>query len=229
MIGIVFKTLGEIFSPALRGVVWRSIALTIVILVVVCGGLIWTVDFFLQSAVWLDTYPWIETILVFLTGFGIFLAGLYVLPAVSMLVAGFFLDDVAEYIEKNDYAGDSPGAPLATASSLLEAGRFFMVTLGANLLALCFIFIPVINVFAFFTVNAFLFGREYFFLVAGRHESRATIIRLYRDSQGKIFTAGALIALFVFIPFLNLLTPLFATVLMVHLYKRLRLASRQSV
>ncbi len=143
-----------------------------------------------------------------------------------MLVAGFFLDDVAEHIEKLDYAGDRPGTPLPTASSLVESLRFFVVTLGANLIALCFLFVPLVNIVAFFTVNAFLFGREYFFLVAGRHESRATVVRLYQESQGTIFASGALIALFVFIPFLNLLTPLFATVLMVHLYKRLRRASR---
>lgn len=222
MIGIAFKTLGGIFSPALRGVFWRSIALTILILVVMCGGLIWIVDYVLQSSVWLDSYPWLETFLGFLTGFGILLAGLYVLPAVSMLVAGFFLDDVAEHIEKFDYAGDRPGTPLPTTSSLIESLRFFVVTLGANLLALCFLFVPLVNIAAFFIVNAFLFGREYFFLVAGRHESRATVVRLYQVNQGRIFASGALISFFIFIPVLNLLTPLFATVLMVHMYKRIR-------
>lgn len=222
MIGIVFRSLGQIFSPALRSIFWRSIALTILLLVIAASAVTSLMSWMIEQSGWLQTYPWIETVLVFLTGFGITITALYVLPAASMLVAGFFLDDVAAKIETQDYPSDRPGAPMSTGSALIDGVQFFFVMLGANVIALFLILLPGINIAAFFVVNAYLFGREYFYLIAGRHESRATVARLYQDHAGTIFGAGFMIAIFVFIPLLNLLTPLFATVLMVHVFKRVR-------
>jgi tRNA-dihydrouridine synthase A len=43
-----------------------------------------------------------------------------------------------------------------------------------------------------------------------------------RANQGKVMLAGFVVALFLFVPILNLLTPLFAAVMMVHLFKATR-------
>ena len=52
--------------------------------------------------------------------------------------------------------------------------------------------------------------------------------RAFRQApSGTVFLSGLAIAGFLAVPFLNLLTPIFATVMMVHLNKRLTYTSSQ--
>ena len=157
-------------------------------------------------------------------GLGIFLA--YLIPPVSMLVAGFFLDDVAARVERESYPGDPPGTPLPAATALAESGRFALTALGVNLLALLFFFIPGVNIAAFFVANTYLLGREYFALAAGRFRPRADVLALYGRRRPTVLLAGALLAGMALVPVVNLLTPLFGTTLMVHVHKRLAARER---
>ena len=74
----------------------------------------------------------------------------------------------------------------------------------------------------FFAANALLMGREYFALAAGRFASEDEVAVLRRRHSITLGLCGALLALFVSIPLLNLFTPLFATSLMVHVHKALQ-------
>ena len=81
--------------------------------------------------------------------------------------------------------------------------------------------VPGVNIVAFFLVNGYLLGREFFEFAAMRIRSPDEA-RLYRSRHsGTVFAAGLVIAAFLAIPILNLLTPLFAAGLMVHLHKML--------
>ncbi|MDH3195001.1 MAG: cysteine biosynthesis protein CysZ, partial [Hyphomicrobiales bacterium] len=65
-----------------------------------------------------------------------------------------------------------------------------------------------------------LLGREYFQFAALRFHDERTVKALRLRHGGRIFLAGLMIAGLAAIPFVNLLTPLFATALMVHVHKR---------
>ncbi len=81
------------------------------------------------------------------------------------------------------------------------------------------LFIPGVNLIAFFLVNGYLLGREFFEFAAMRFRSPEEA-RLFRAKHAStVFLGGLVIAAFLAIPFLNLLTPLFAAGMMVHLYK----------
>lgn len=78
---------------------------------------------------------------------------------------------------------------------------------------------PGINIAAFFVVNGYLLGREFFEFAAMRFRDEAEAKALRRRNAGTVFVAGLVIAAFLAVPLLNLLTPLFAAAMMVHLNK----------
>ncbi|TIM60238.1 MAG: sulfate transporter family protein, partial [Mesorhizobium sp.] len=152
---------------------------------------------------------------------GILLAmGMALLVApVTAIVAGLFLDDIAEVVERTDYPGDPPGRAVPVLQSLALAIKFFGVVILGNIVALLLLLVPGINLAAFFTVNGYLLGREFFEFAAMRFRPEAEAKALRRKYAGTVFLAGLLIAVFLAVPLLNLLTPLFAAAMMVRLHK----------
>ncbi|MDP3523068.1 MAG: cysteine biosynthesis protein CysZ, partial [Hoeflea sp.] len=66
-------------------------------------------------------------------------------------------------------------------------------------------------------------GREYFEFAAMRFMSPAEAKQLRARNSTTIFLAGLIIAAFLSVPLLNLLTPMFAAGMMVHLHKMIAL------
>ncbi|WP_262270489.1 sulfate transporter family protein [Microvirga yunnanensis] len=221
LIQSIFAAAREVFSPALRGILWKSIGLTVALLVLVWLGLTKLFDIFLTNHELSASYPIIDSFAFFLAGFGLFVALVYLLPAISAIVAGYFLDDVAEIVERKDFPADPPGRALPFGTSLLYGIRFAGLSLLVNLVALLLFFIPGINIGAFFIANAYLLGREYFELAAGRFWPAEDVARLRAEHRGTVLAAGAVVAALVLVPVVNLITPIFGAALMVHLHKRL--------
>jgi CysZ protein len=221
LIEAAFRAWAQVLSPALRRYLWQSLALTVALL-----GLVWLVLTRLLGA-YLDThdlsasYPVLDSIAYFLAGAGLFVALAYLMPPVSALVAGYFADDVAEAVERGAFPDDPPGRALPLGRSLLYGLRFAALSLVVNLAALVLVFVPVVNIGAFFLANAYLLGREYFELAAGRFRPLPEAARMRAENRGTVLLAGAMLAGLVLIPVLNLLTPLFGVALMVHVHKAL--------
>ncbi|MGH9808822.1 MAG: EI24 domain-containing protein, partial [Terriglobia bacterium] len=99
-------------------------------------------------------------------------------------------------------------------------------------LALFLLLSPGVNLIAFYLGNGYLLGREYFELAAMRHLPIEDVKRLRKANVGYVWMCGLIIAVIASVPILNLITPIFATAFMVHIYKqltvraRLRLAAR---
>jgi CysZ protein len=164
-------------------------------------------------------YPILDTIAFFLAGFGLVIGLAYLVPAVTALVAGYFLDDAAAVVEREHYPGEPPGQALTVGRALLYGARFAALSLMVNIVALLLVFIPGVNLVAFFAANGYLLGREYFELAAGRFRPMPDAAALRQRHRGTVFLAGLLIAALVIVPILNLLTPLFGIALMVHVYQ----------
>ena len=86
---------------------------------------------------------------------------------------------------------------------------------------------PGVNVIAFFLVNGYLLGREFFEFAAMRFRPEAEAKLFRRKHSTTVFMAGLVIAAFLAVPVLNLMTPLFAAAMMVHLHKLLSRADPQ--
>ena len=106
--------------------------------------------------------------------------------------------------------------------------KFFGIVVLGNLIALMLLLVPGVNIGAFFVVNGYLIGREFFEFAAMRFVAEDEAKALRRRNAGTVFLAGLVIAAFMAVPLLNLLSSLFACAMMVHLHKVVAKAEQQS-
>ena len=231
MLDAAAKALAQMFSPPLRKILLKAIGLALILIVVLAVALQrlleWlagTGEAWAQRALgdaWatpLDVLFWIVSIAASL---GIVVGAVFLMPAVSSFVASFFVDDIAEEVERTYYGHEPAGAPVSLPRSLLEGLKTAGLAVLVYLVALPFLLVAGLGVVILFLAAAFLLSREYFELAAMRFRPPDEAKALRRAHRGTVFAAGLLIALFVSIPIVNLATPLFGVALMVHLHKRL--------
>ena len=145
-------------------------------------------------------------------------AGFFLAP-VTALFAGLFLDEIAERVERDHYPDDPPGKSISIGHSFLLALKFGLLVVAANLFALALVWLAGFGVIVFFILNGYFLGREYFQFAAMRHRNEVDAKGLARKYGFEIFLSGLIIAVFMSIPILNFLTPVFAAKQMVHLHK----------
>jgi len=217
----------RLFTAEFRSVFLKSLGLTLLALIGLWFGIRELFDYFAMP--WLDALlpglpawaGWLGLLAGIVAGVGLALALALLVAPVTALVAGLFLDDIAEVVERTDYPADPPGQAVPALRSLVLSLKFFGIVILGNLVALFLLLIPGVNIAAFFLVNAYLLSREFFEFAAMRFRPEAEAKALRRQHAGTVFLAGLVIAGFLAVPFLNLLTPLFAAAMMVHLHKML--------
>ena len=217
----------QLFTAEFRQVFLKSLGLTLLALVALWFGLSGLFDTFAMP--WIDEllpgFPvwagWLGFVTALVFGLGLAIGLALLVAPVTALIAALFLDDVAEIVEAADYPRDPPGQPLPAMRALWLSLKFFAVVILANLVALVLLLVPGVNIAAFFLVNGYLLGREFFEFAALRFRSEEDARALRRRHAGTVFMAGLVIAAFLAVPLLNLLTPLFAAAMMVHLHKAL--------
>ena len=231
MLDAAVKALSQILSPPMRSILWRSIGLALVLITVLAIGLQRLLSWFAVSGeVWLESMlgpgfhtsinvlAWIVSIAA---GFGVVFGAVFLMPAITSLVASVFVDDVADHVEREHYPAERPGTALPVGVAVIEGVKTALLTILVYLIALPFVFIAGAGFIAFFIATAWLLGREYFELAAMRFRSPAEAKAMRKQHAALIFTAGLVIAAFVSIPIVNLATPLFGMAFMVHMHKRL--------
>ncbi len=203
----------QLFTPPFRVILFKCLGFTIGLLVVLIIAAEWVFGHFVSLP------GWIETTIEWLGGLALVFGSIFVIPAVTSLIAGLYLDEIAGQVERVYYPADPPGHELPVLQSVGIALKFFLVVVLVNVLVLFLLLVPGINLIAFYLGNGYLLGREYFELAAMRHLPVEEAKRLRQANRGTIFVGGVVIAGLASVPILNLLTPLFATAFMVHIYK----------
>jgi CysZ protein len=216
MLDAAILALRDILSPPFRGVLMKSVALTVGLLIALWLALVWVFAHYVATP-----WPWLDTALDIMTGVGLIVGLGFLVAPVTALFAGLFLDDVAEMVERTHYPADPPGRAQPFLAGIVTAVKFLAVVLVVNAIALPFVLLLGFGFLIFLAANGYLLGREYFELAALRHHDELTVLRLRRRNSRTIFAAGLLIAAFLAIPIVNLLGPLFATAFMVHVAKRI--------
>lgn len=143
-------------------------------------------------------------------------------PVAVAVVLSFFLEDVAEVVERRHYPGLPPAEGWGVAAAAWATLRFVAFALLLNLLVLPLYLLPGPNIAIFLALNGYLLGREYFELVAQRRATASEARRLWRGARGRLFVSGVLIAAMLTVPLFNLVAPVVATAFMVHRFERLR-------
>jgi len=231
MLDAAVKALSQILSPPMRSILWRSIGLALVLIVIVSIGLQRPLSWLATSGeVWaeamlgpgfhtaLDILAWILSIAA---GLGVVFGAVFLMPAITSLVASVFVDEVAEHVEREHYPAERPGKALPFGLAMTEGVKTALLTILVYLLALPFVFVAGAGFIAFFIATAWLLGREYFELAAMRFRPPAEAKAMRKANAAAVFAAGLVIAAFVSIPIVNLATPLFGMAFMVHMHKRL--------
>jgi CysZ protein len=219
MIAAAVKAMGDVLSPDFRSVLFKALGLTIALFIAVLIG----VETILIGMTRFSS-PWADWVLGIGTGLALFVAFFFLIFPVTAAFAGLFLDTIAEKVENRHYPRDRPGKPLPAIKGIVMAIHFFVVVLLVNLAVLPLV--PFgIGVIALVIANAYLLSREYFEMAAMRHMPLDEARELRKTNGPAIFVAGLLPALLSFVPFANLVVPLFATSYFVHLFKSVQASS----
>ena len=215
MIADALDAFAQIFSPPFRSVMGKSLGLTTAILVLAGVAL----DRLALSYVHVGP-AWLGAILSAVVAFGLVVGMIFLAPPTASLVAGFYLDDIAAIVERTIDPAATPGRPLPLGPSLMLGLRFALLSIVVNVVVLALAIFTGVGLAAFFVLNGYLLGREYFELAAMRHVSSAEAHDLFERRWLEVFVAGMIVAAVVAVPVLNLLTPLFATAFLTRIYKR---------
>jgi CysZ protein len=216
MLAAAGQAFREIFTPDFRTILFKCLGFTIALLVLLIIAAEWGFAHFV-------TLPnWAEKTIEWLGGLALVVGSVFLIPPVTSLIAGLYLDDIAAEVERIHYPADPPGHELGTGTAIAMSLRFFFVILAVNLLALFLLLIPGVNLIAFYVGNGYLLGREYFEMVAMRHLPPEAARSLRKANRLTVLLCGFVIAGLASVPILNLTTPLFATAFMVHMFKQLR-------
>src|SRR5215467_563553 len=208
MVIALFRAVGALAAPPMR----RVVALSLGLAVVTFAALWWAV-----AAILYDTafFEWRRL-------------NWLLFPAVVTLIMSFYLERVAAAVEALDYPGRAPPRRQPVAELIGVTLRLTALTLVLNLLALpIYLLVPGINLFLFFALNGYLFGRGYFEVIALRRLGLGEARSVRSRFTGRIFLGGVVIAGLFALPLVNLVAPVIATAFMLHIFEALpRVESR---
>jgi len=230
MLEDAFKAFADLLYPPLRAVLLKSVLLALAAIVAIGVALQRLLFSLAQSgANWAEqtagfaphsAWAAVAWLLSIMAGLGILTGAVFLMPAVTNVIGSFFVDDVADVIERRDFPADVPGRALPLSAAVIEGIKFALLSLIVYVVALPFVLFAGFGFLILFVANSYLLGRNFFELAAMRFYPPFEAKLMRRRHAGYVFLGGMLIALFVSVPILNLATPVFAMALMVRLHKR---------
>src|SRR3954464_15435348 len=103
MLDAAVKALSQMISPPMRSILWRSIGLALVLIIVLAIGLQRLLSWFATyGEVWLEgllgpgwhaSLEVLAWIISLAAGLGVVFGSVFLMPAITSLVASFFVDD----------------------------------------------------------------------------------------------------------------------------------------
>ncbi|CCQ72226.1 EI24 domain-containing protein [Magnetospira sp. QH-2] len=217
MIKAFSLAIGQLSDPSFRKVLWKSIGMALVVFV-----LLWVTLGYLIGSTALFALGWLESIIDFLGVAAVGILTWFLFPAVISVIVSFFLEEAAEAVDKRHYPHLPPARSQPMSELIITTAKFLVIAVVLNIFLLFFLFFPPLYPVAFYVVNGYLFGREYYELVALRRLDNVTAQGLRKAHGSKLMLIGMLIAFTFTIPFVNLVAPLIATAAMVHLVETWR-------
>jgi uncharacterized protein involved in cysteine biosynthesis len=219
----IADAIAQLSDPRFRSVLVKGVGLTIGLLVAAYAIIFFAIQWLLPesfSLPFIGEITFVDTLLswasvVLMLGLSVFL-----MVPVASAFTGLFLEDVADAVEDRHYPTVATAPRVGIPEGLREGLSFLVVLILANIAALVLYFTPLAP-FVFYGLNGFLLGREYFRLIAVRRVGRDGAKKAFRSNLLTIWSAGALMAVPLTVPILNLLVPVVGAAAFTHLYHRL--------
>jgi uncharacterized protein involved in cysteine biosynthesis len=219
------RALRDLADPAVRRVLAKSLAVTILLFAALAALLGWLLTGSNPCGLGPLAYECrIEAGGGALVSLLLGVLGLWFLfPAVSIGVIGLFADEVVEAVEARHYP-NAAGRPVPFRRSLgLSLGSVARLLLW-NLLAAPFYLLLLVTGFGpfllFSLVNALVLGRDLGEMVAARHHQGAPMKGWLAATRGRRAMLGLGAAWLFLIPFANLLAPLLGAAAATHMFHR---------
>jgi CysZ protein len=211
MVKALLRALPQIFHPAARAVLARSLGLTLVIFVVLGVGIWFGLGWLFAWMGWGEdglAGAAVAAVVTVLTAWLLF-------RAVAMAVLGLFSDAIVIAVEQDSYPQAAAQArTLSMTAGMRFALRSVLRTVGWNLVALPFyiaLLVTGIGTLALFlALNGHLLGRDLADMVEGRHPELPAI------PHGTRWAMGLVSALLFLVPVANLLAPILSAAMAVH-------------
>ncbi|WP_417275302.1 EI24 domain-containing protein [Celeribacter halophilus] len=225
MFGDFSKALVQLGDKRFQSVLLKALGLTIALLIAIYLAFVWIIGAFVPdtfSLPFIGQVTWIDDALSIGSFFLMIGLSVFLMVPVASAFTGIFLEEVSEAVEDRHY----PGLPEVPRQSIVDivvdSLSFLGVIIVANVIAL--VLYLVLNVAApliFWALNGFLLGREYFQMVAIRRLGREGAKAARKRHMPEIWLAGALMAIPLTIPVVNLLIPVLGAATFTHMFMRL--------
>jgi len=125
-------------------------------------------------------------------------------------------------VEARHYPWLGPAREAGLAESLGAALRLGILVVALNILVLPVYLIPGVNLVVWILLNGYLLGREYIETVASRRLSRADVAEMRQRHSLGVLASGAIVAVLLLLPVVNLVSPVVGIALMTHRFHRWR-------
>ena len=222
--GAFFKALGQLGDPRFRRVLLLGVGLTLALLIAATVGVLWFIQWLSgdTAQIWLlGEIRWLDDLLS-VAGLGVMLLlSIVLMVPVASAITSIFLDEVAQAVEDKHYPALPRPEPQPMTEAFRDSVNFLGVIMAANIVALFFyaLFAPLAP-FIFWGLNGYLLGMEYFQLAAMRRIGRQNAKALRKANRGTIWAAGALMAIPLTVPVVNLLVPILGAATFTHIFHK---------
>ncbi len=224
MLGDIARALGELRHRAFWTIAAKSVGLTLALLAAafwLAGRALGVGESFAIDLPLLD--PVEISGGVGATLFGVLAIGasaVLMLPVAAIFI-GVFVDEIVEAVERRSYLGlpKTRGVPLPT-QLRASAGLLVAMIVGNALGLIVYLLAAPLAPFVFVAINGWLLGREYLETVALRRVSAADAAEFRRKWWLSAWGLGAVMAVAMAVPLINLFTPLIGVAAATHLYHR---------
>ena len=164
-------------------------------------------------------WGWVNWLLRQFGALALFFLLLLLFPALMAIVISGFFDAIINEVERRNYPDLPPKRKQAPGELAAYLVKFTLLILAVNIVALPFyLLLPGVNFLIAWTVNGYIFGREYYESVAMRRLAPGAMHALRHKMGGRVFRAGFLLAVLQTVPFLNLVIPVVGCAYLTHLF-----------
>lgn len=210
----------QLGDPRLRGVIWQSLLLSLLLQAAIVGVAWWALQSFATFQ-----WDWVNSAVRWLGSAAVLVLALMLFPASFGIVISIFMERIADIVESAHYPqlGKARGIPVWTA---IWTGVVFLIAVIALNLVLLVPYLLALLFFGsgavlFYALNGWLTARLYYEQVALRRLSPAEVKAWRRANAGVLWATGIVIAFFGTIPVVNLIVPVVGTAAMVHVAQTL--------
>lgn len=211
----------QLGDPRLRGVIWQSLLLSLVLQLAIAGVAWWA----LQSLAHFS-WHWLNEVVVWAGRGTVVVLAFLLFPASFGVVISVFLEKIADIVESTHYPHLGRAHGISVSTGLWTGLVFLVAVIVLNLLMLPFyilaLFVAGLGAVIFYALNGWLTARMYYEQVALRRMNPRDVAAWRRANGLTLWGTGIVIVFLGTVPIVNLIVPVVGTAAMVHVAQTLR-------